>query len=218
MTAISAILSNHVSLRRLFIGLAAIIAGLSLVPPAMAQFSDSYTFLKAVRDRDGDKVSDLLNRPGTTVVDSRDLVSGDTGLHIVVERRDEVWLRFLLLKGANPNIENKQGETALMLATSLRFVDGAETLLKHKADVNQANRSGETPLIRAVQFGSLELVRLLLKNGADPDHVDSLAGKSARDYATNNPRLSTILSAIESADEERAGKTEKPQIFGPSFR
>ena len=38
---------------------------------ASAQFSDSYNFLKAVRDRDGSKATDLLSKPGTVIVDTR---------------------------------------------------------------------------------------------------------------------------------------------------
>lgn len=206
------------SFRRLLIAMMVAIASLSLLPPAMAQFSQTYTFLKAVRDRDGTKATELLEQPGTTIINSRDISTGDTGLHIVVERRDTTWMRFLLQKGANPNIENKDGVTPLMQATNLRFIDGVEILLRNDADVNQANRSGETPLIRAVQLGNLQLVRMLLKKGADPDRVDSLAGQSARDYAKNNPRLSPVLSAIEDSDNERAGKAEKPKVFGPSIR
>ncbi|MEM1133161.1 MAG: ankyrin repeat domain-containing protein [Pseudomonadota bacterium] len=189
-----------------------------LAVPAMAQFSEGYNFLKAVRDRDGVKVDELLQRPGSTVINSRDIKSGETAIHIVVERRDVTWLRFLLQKGGNPNIETKDGLTPLMLATNLRFVDGADVLLKRNARVDKANRSGETPLIRAVQLGDLSMVRLLLKNGADPDRVDSLAGQSARDYASNNARLATILSAIEASDKERANKGEKPAVFGPTIR
>ena len=184
----------------------------------MAQFQEGYTFLKAVRDRDGVKVDELLQRPGSTVINSRDIKSGETAIHIVVERRDVTWLRFLLQKGGNPNIETKDGLTPLMLATNLRFVDGADVLLKRDARVDKPNRSGETPLIRAVQLGDLAMVRLLLKNGADPDRVDSLAGQSARDYASNNARLGTILSAIEASDKERATKAEKPAVFGPTIR
>ena len=121
-------------------------------------------------------------------------------LHIVVARRDNIWVGFLLQKGANPNIADKEGVTPLMLATQLRFVDGVRTLLAKKAKVDETNKQGETALIRAVQLRDSELVRLLLANGADPDRTDSLAGKSARDYATLDRRAASILAEIEKAD------------------
>ncbi|WOE75827.1 ankyrin repeat domain-containing protein [Alterisphingorhabdus coralli] len=217
MMAISSVVSR-ISLRHFAVALIATFAVLSLITPATAQFSESYNFLKAVRDRDGTEANELLDRPGNTVINSRDIKSGETALHITIARRDLLWTRFMLQKGANPNIETREGLTPLMLATNLRFVDGAEALLKRNAAVDKANRSGETPLIRAVQLGDLAMVRLLLKNGADPDRVDSLAGQSARDYASNNVRLAPILSAIEKSDEDRANQAEKPAVFGPTIR
>lgn len=176
--------------------------------PAHAQFSDSYNFLKAVRDRDGDKATEQLNEPGTVIVNTRDAATGQTGLHIVIERRDSQWLGFLLGKGANPNIADKKGTTPLMLATQLGFVDGADWLIKFKADVDQTNRSGETALIWAVQLRKPEMVRLLLKAGAKPDKQDSIAGRSARDYATQDGRNNVILSIIEG--NEKKDDSEKP--------
>src|SRR3546814_3405432 len=38
---------------------------------ARAQFSDNYNFLKAVKDADGQKVTDLIQKPGSTVINSR---------------------------------------------------------------------------------------------------------------------------------------------------
>lgn len=195
---------------------AAMLMALSLALPnaANAQFSASYNFLKAVKDRDGTEATKFLNQPGTVIVNTRDLSSGETALHIVVARRDATWTAFLLQKGANPNLRDKQGTTPLMLATQLRFVEGARILLAKKADVNETNNQGETALIRAVQLRDSEMVRLLLKNGADVDLPDTLAGLSARDYATRDRRASSILAEIEKADEEKKPES-KGRFFGP---
>ncbi len=189
-------------------------AAVSFSAPAAAQFSDSYNFLKAVDDRDGDEASKFLNRPGTVIVNTRDSSTGRAALHIVVERKDKTWLAFLLQKGANPNIRDKEGLTPLMLATQLRFVDGAKILLANNADVNDTNKQGETALIRAVQFRDSELVRLLLANGADPDLPDTLAGLSARDYAKRDRRAASILAEIEKTDADKKPET-KERFFGP---
>lgn len=198
--------------------IAAFLALFMIALPAHAQFTENYTFLKAVSERDGEQATELLDRPGSTIVDARDLKTGETGLHIVLQRRDAVWLRFLLQRGANPNIADKEGLTPLMLATNLRFAEGAEILLGRKADANQANRSGETPLIRAVQLGDLTMVRLLLKNGADADRADSLSGQSARDYASADTRRAPLLAEIEKTDAERAGEKKETPVFGPTLR
>ena len=58
-----------------------------------------------------------------------DITTGDTGLHIVVARSDVLWVRFLLQRGADPNIRNKKGMTPLQLATAMGFTDGVEALI-----------------------------------------------------------------------------------------
>lgn len=171
----------------------------ALPSPAQAQFSASYDFLKAVRDRDGDVVTRMIDEPGSgaVIINTRDNSTGQTALHIVVEGRDTNWTGFLLQKGANPNVADRSGNTPLMIATQLGFADGIAWLVKHKADVNQRNRSGETALVRAVQLRKPEMVRMLMKSGADPDITDNLAGLSARDYAARDPRNQAILAIIE---------------------
>jgi uncharacterized protein len=124
-------------------------AAMLAAQPAMAQFSDSYNFLKAVKDRDGAEAEKFLNEPGSVIVNTKDDGSGETALHIVTARRDTTWLAFLLQKGANPNLADRKGVTPLMVATQLGFAEGAATLLKYKANVDGSNRSGETALIRA---------------------------------------------------------------------
>src|SRR3546814_11051764 len=112
---------------------------------AHAQFSDSYNFLKAVKDRDGDKVINLIGEPGT-IINTRDSTTGETALHIVIARRDAVWVNFLLGKGARPDIAADKDTTPLMLATQLRFLDGVPLPLATRATVYQANARVETPL------------------------------------------------------------------------
>ena len=179
-----------------------------MAPPAQAQFSDSYNFLKAVRERKGDEAEKFLSEPGTVIVNTRDSTSGETALHIVITRRDSTWLGYLLQKGANPNLADKKGTTPLMLATQLNYVEGIDLLVKKKVQVDQTNRSGETALILAVQLRNAEAVRALLKAGANPDKKDSRAGYSARDYAKQDGRATAIVAILESNGKTDA--TKKP--------
>ncbi len=191
-----------------------VLAAALLVPAlAQAQFSDSYNFLKAVRDRDGAKVTEFVDEPGATVINTKDSTTGETALHIVVARRDAVWISFMLAKGAKPNLTDNNGTTPLMLAAQLRFVDGARLLLASGAMVDTANDRGETPLIRAVQLRDLAMVRLLVANGANADKVDSLAGMSARDYAKRDTRSTAILDALDAPKPMQAAG----EVQGPSF-
>lgn len=155
-------------------------------------------FVRAVRDRDGAKVEELLQGLGPTLVNARD-VNGDTALIVAVARRDDTWTAFLLSNGADPNLANRKGDTPLITAARIGYLQGAEWLVIKKARIDEANRMGETPLILAVQARHAPLVRFLLSKGADPDQTDSAAGYSARDYAKRDTRNPELLRLIEAA-------------------
>ena len=173
---------------------------MSLAVPALAQVSTSpgYSFLQAVRERDGNKATELIERPGSNVVNYRD-DRGDAGLHLVVGQRDLNWLRFLLGKGADADIANRDGDTPLILASRIGFAEGAEVLLGRGAQVDRANRRGETALIIAVQQRNLALIRLLAERGANPDKTDNATGRSARDYAKLDSRGPEMLRVMDAA-------------------
>ena len=177
----------------------ALLVALMVPTLASAQFSDSYNFLKAIRDRskEGNKAITMMQKPGTVIIDTKDITTGETALHIVTKERDLTWINYLLGLGARPDIRDGRGNTPLMIATQIRFVEGAQALIKRRAQVDLANSGGETPLMRAVQQRDLALVRLLLNAGANPDRVDSMAGLSARDYAKRDTRGQAILKIIE---------------------
>ncbi|MEM7781376.1 MAG: ankyrin repeat domain-containing protein [Pseudomonadota bacterium] len=194
----------------------AVSLALGAANPALAQLqSEGYQFLEAVKDRDGNTATDMLSQPGTQVVNTRDITTGETGLHIVVARRDTLWVQFLLQRGANPNVRNNDGFTPLQLATQLGFLEGVEELLKRGATVDIADSQGETPLITAVHQRNLPLVRRLLAEGADPDRNDN-SGRSARNYMELMSGNSLLIREFEAADEKRESSPQAEQ-YGPSF-
>jgi len=194
--------------------MAAAVAGLGLTMPAQAQFSDGYKFLEAVRKKDGEKVESALSSVGSTIVNTRDVTSGETALHIVTARRDITWLTFLAGRGANVNARDGQGRTPLQVATNLGWRDGVALLLDRKANTEVANDAGETPLISAVHRHDVEMTKLLLQAGADPSRTDN-SGRSARDYATLD-QSSAIIAAIKAETKPGAAKGNKP-TYGPSL-
>lgn len=192
---------------------AALVAlALPVLPAAAQQRSPSTTFLDAVRKQDGNKVTEILNEPGQQIANVKD-DKGDAAIHIVTRRRDMTYLRFLLARGANVNLEDGGGNTALMLAVEAAWPEGVALLLQLRANVNAANRGGETPLMRAVQRRDAEMVRTLLAAKADPDQVDRLAGMTARDYAARDTRSPVIAQLLKDAPKvSRASAVASPKF------
>jgi ankyrin repeat protein len=181
--------------------------------PAAAQFqSESYKFLTAVREGKGDDVIAALNKPGNTMINTRDVTSGETALHITVKRGDALYTRFMIEKGADVNARDGHGDTPLMLAVQGGYDSLIPILTDAGANPNLGNAQGETPLIIAVHRRDGDMIRLLLKAGGDPDQTDSLAGKSARDYAMADTR-STMIARLF-ADTP---KKPKRAVAGPKL-
>lgn len=168
----------------------------AIAAPAMAQSVDSGgDFIQAVRERDGNKATEILNAH-PNVIDAKD-DKGDTALIIAVARGDDDYTAFLLNKGAGPNTPGHGGNTPLITAARIGFGQGVEWLLGQGAKVDLANKMGETALIVAVQQHQNAIVRTLLAAGANPDKTDNAAGYSARDYAARDDRARDILKMIE---------------------
>ncbi|MGQ5702156.1 ankyrin repeat domain-containing protein [Sandaracinobacteroides sp. A072] len=186
--------------------------GLLAGTPASAQFSDSYNFLKAVRDKDVLKAKSLIDKPGSTIINTRDYDNGDTALLIAIKRRDPPWIGFLLQNGADPNLPDREGNTPLIVSAMGGFSDGVRLLLAGKAQVDMANSRGETPLIKAVHARDHVTADMLLKAGADPDRTDNLTGMSARDYAARDARGGPLGRLLADAPRKAAAATFGPQL------
>ncbi len=197
----------------------ALAAGLAAIAvPAQAQFSQGYKFLEAVKKKDGLKVEEALNEPGSTIVNTRDATSGQTALHLVTDRRDLTWMTYLIQKGANVNARDAKGVTPLQLAINLGFLEGVQLLVQRKADLNESNDAGETPLISAVHRRDVGMLRVLLAAGADPDRADN-SGRSARDYAELDGRGNPLFAEIENSAKAKAASagSKAKAVYGPSF-
>ncbi len=196
--------------------LIALALALLLAAPLSAQmmFSEGYTFLKAVKDKEGTVVTQMLEAPGSTVVNARDITSGEGALHIVVERRDVTWIRFLSQRGANPNLRDRNGVSPLMAAVRLGFNEGVQALIAAGASVDVASDTGETPLISAVHRRDTGLMRILLEAGADPDRRDN-SGRSARDHAALAG--SAMTEAITRHAQDASERAASNDVYGPRF-
>lgn len=188
----------------------AVAAALSAAAPAAAQLnrSDGEDFVAAMKEGEASKALELIEKPGSTVVNYRG-DDGNAGLHIAVRNRNANWVGFLLARGADPNLGDANGDTPLILAARRGFVEGVARMLMKSPDVDTTNKLGETALIAAVQQRQAGIVKMLLQAGADPDKADYAGGYSARDYAKRDSRSPEMLKLIESA------KAKKKSTVGP---
>lgn len=191
-----------------------LLAGVCLASsPAHAQFSDSYKFLEAVKKKEGQKVEDALSEPGSTIINARDVGTGQGALHIVTARRDPTWLRFLIAKGANVNQRDRKGVSPLQMAANLGWIEGVEILVRRNANLDEVSDTGETPLISAVHQRNTTLMKILLEGGADPDRADN-SGRSARDYAMLDGKNGILVETIE-AHAKKKDELKSAPVYGP---
>jgi hypothetical protein len=91
----------------------------------------------------------------------------------------------LLKRGADPNRQGKNADSALQMTTS---VDCAKALLANGADVNARNPQGKTVLTENIQIGSVELLRCYIEAGVDVNANDS-EGHTALMLLSREPRI-----------------------------
>jgi len=184
----------------------------AVAAPVVAQsYSEGFTFLKAVRERDGVTAERILSNPSSTAINTRDSATGEGALHILVRAREGSWLNYMLARGARPDSPTNDGTTPLILAAQIGWLDGAQLLLGRGANPNIGNSRGETPLIFAVQRRDLQMVRLLLSRRADPNQTDNMSGNSAIDYARQDNRAAMILRELEQVRAPRAPAAGPPR-------
>ena len=100
----------------------------------------------------------------------------------------------LLNKGANPNIKDNIGKTALIIACSWNYIKMATLLLNNGANPNIKDFNGATALHYTGIKNSPDLITLLLNNGADPNAIDN-SGNKPIDYLPEN--LKYLLSKYQ---------------------
>jgi FOG: Ankyrin repeat len=115
-----------------------------------------------------------------------DQVSGHgfTPLGLATHFGKEDIVRFLLAKGADPNIQSQNGYNVYPIHAAIGSgFDGiAKMLIEAGAEVNVLQASRISPLHLASQSGNIDLIILLLENGANVE-VKNDMGKTPSDLA-----------------------------------
>ena len=103
---------------------------------------------------------------------------GDTPLHVASKMQNAVMVKFLLSKGADPNVINNKQDTPLLCV--IYHVDASQyavqSLLEHGANPNAINGRGDTALsflnhLDISQETKKPIIKLLLKHGGTSSYV-----------------------------------------------
>jgi uncharacterized protein len=193
-----------------FAMIAALVGSLASIAPAQSK-PDSESFVEAIEEQRNNDVISLVNKHGRGIINRRSY-AGVTPLTVAMRKRASLYVNYLLQNGADPNLAEKNGDTALMIAARSGYAEGINSMIVARAAVDGTNRMGETALIIAVQNHQVAAVRRLLEAGASASKADSASGLSARDYAARDRRSNEILKLIDSVKP-------KPQfVAGPIIR
>ncbi|XP_061888350.1 cyclin-dependent kinase 4 inhibitor D-like [Entelurus aequoreus] len=105
---------------------------------------------------------------------------GRTALQVMMMGNSKV-ADVLLEKGADPNVQDKQGIAPIHDAARTGFLDTVQVLVEHGASVNVADQSGALPIHIAIREGHRNVVEFLAPR-SDLKHANA-SGQTAIDVA-----------------------------------
>lgn len=127
--------------------------------------------------------------------------------------RPEVDQTKLLARGAEVDVQDDDGATALMFAAASGNTRSTEALIAAHANLNLRDEEGRTALILAVRSNEMDVVRQLVEEGAALDLRDR-TGRTAKGQAVarKNARIASYLNEQEA---ERAAHRQEGRNEGP---
>ncbi|RZI47706.1 hypothetical protein EDM53_00535 [Rickettsiales endosymbiont of Peranema trichophorum] len=185
------------------------------LPTALYQEKYTEYLFDAVDKSSIGDVRALLGRRAN--INARDVKNGYTPLMYAVQNHDEKIYKYLILKGADLNIQANDGKTALHIAVLSDDLNAMTTLIDsgidytildknnkralqysttHSETIGMliAKKADNSELIHFAELNAIGAVRYLLENGANPNMTNE-NGDTALMYAVlnNNPRMVSLL-------------------------
>jgi len=148
--------------------------GTSIASSSSAQ--TAYDICDAARDGNEPAVMELLGK-GANINSTGGRTLDFSPLMWASEQGNVGMLRLLLDRGADPNVRNSRGVTALMLAATKGYLDAVRLLLDRGSSVHFETQE-VSPLSAAAAYGHLDVVRILLESGARDNKGRALEGAS----------------------------------------
>ena len=103
---------------------------------------------------------------------------------------------YLLRNGADVNLKDVYGFTAIACASKNGFNEILEILIQNEADIEVEGVMGVTPLMWATQNDHIETCKLLLNNGANINHQDDLQWTAVH-YAAAYSSLAMVKLLVD---------------------
>ncbi|HTV73590.1 MAG TPA: ankyrin repeat domain-containing protein, partial [Candidatus Acidoferrales bacterium] len=131
---------------------------------------------------------------------NRQSLDGTTQLMRAAKAGEAERIEQLLRSGADPNIVDNQGRTALHYAVLARSELAVSALLRAQPLLNLQDEAGNTPLHLAVHLGDVVVIEELLAAGADTS-VPNLAKQTPLDAARkrHGPDAAAIILTLQNA-------------------
>ncbi|XP_046452784.1 putative ankyrin repeat protein RF_0381 [Daphnia pulex] len=144
---------------------------------------------------------------------------GVTPLHFAIMGTNlETIARHLIQKGADPNIANKRGNTALHFAALYaKTIETITLILENKqVDINHRDELGRTALHYAIEKKNVEMARYLLEKGADPTIRNNEGNNSfhlAAQYLADTDVLNLMLQNEKKIEIDGRNKTGRTALY-----
>ncbi|MDR0409740.1 MAG: ankyrin repeat domain-containing protein [Spirochaetaceae bacterium] len=141
--------------------------------------------------------------------------AGDTPLHETARIGDLEIMNALIEHGANVNIQDGQGNTAMHIAIPVDVHKAAfELLLSHNANPNLRDRRGDSPLHIVIALNrDADIIETLLRSGADVT-MHNIEGKTPLYMAVEENRLSLLPPLLAYNSDIFAVTNENKTPFG----
>ncbi|KAG0000076.1 hypothetical protein BGZ79_006337 [Entomortierella chlamydospora] len=153
-------------------------------------------------NRQPELVQDILMQ-STKLKDSIDNVSSTTGmnpLHFAASRGHEEIVRILIDQaGAGVDIQDREGETALLKASYSGYYPVVCFLLKRGANVHQRDKDGWTALHNASSKGFIDIAQVLLEKGEADVNARSKMGHTPLINAASKGDVAMVLYFLNHA-------------------
>ena len=162
-----------------------------VVMGGVAVAAPSDPLIRAAREDNIEQVQEALLNGAK--VDSRDKTTQETALEWAARNGNREMLRFLISVGANVNLVDRNGQTALMLIGEQATSDMVWDLIDAGAKVNVKDHDGDTALSEAASANDSDVLKALVDAGAQVNQQNNdgqtALMKAAENGNVNNVRL-----------------------------